>query len=188
MSVETQVWIYSFYAPRRCLRGGSSDHDTILWEETSLTASRCQLVNYLNDSALACTYIMVAHDANCCDCWMIKQLIMMQLTISRGRLTIADLWNMKETSIMIWKDILPLWEILLFSAICLHLYARRVFLWAVKASAKVRLKVALSFKTKKWHKPCRPTPAVIIKLSTELSGIMPTQARSECSDSTSLHR
>lgn len=106
MSLEICVWIYSFCALKRCLGGGLSDRDTIHWEETSLTASPCQLVNYSNGSALACTYVMVAHVANCFGCRMINQLIMIQLTISRGRLTRTELWNMKETSIMIWKNIL----------------------------------------------------------------------------------
>lgn len=70
---------------------GLSDRDTIHREETSLTASPCQLVNYLNESALACTHVMVARAANSCDCRMIKQFIMMQPTISRGRLTIREL-------------------------------------------------------------------------------------------------
>lgn len=34
---------------------------------------------------------MVARAANSCDCRMIKQFIMMQPTISRGRLTIREL-------------------------------------------------------------------------------------------------
>lgn len=99
MSLEIWVWIYSFRALKTCLGGGLSDRDTIRWEEASLTASPCQPVNYLNESASACTYIMVAHVANCCDCGVIKQLIMMQLTISR-------IMKYKGGSIMIWKGIL----------------------------------------------------------------------------------
>lgn len=82
------------------LGGVASNCETIHSEEALLTVSHCQLVNYLNESALACTYLMAAHVANCYNCRMIKQIIVIRLTISRGEL-LTELRNVKETSIVI---------------------------------------------------------------------------------------
>lgn len=137
------------------------------------------------------TYMMVAHVANCCDCGMRKKFIMMQLTISRDRLTIVELWKKGD----IHNDLEGYFELCNSprnGMPCCRL--RFVYtLMPSESFCESRLQPASGwkwpcpFKTKNRRKPCRTKPAAIIKLSSELSGVMPAQARSECSDSTSFH-
>lgn len=167
MSLEIGLWIYSFRAQTRCLGG------RVVWSwynspRGNIADSFTLSAGELFKSALACRHVTVARAANSCDCRMIKQFIMMQPTISKGRPTIGELWNMKDALEGYFELYNRLHERMPCCpfVICLHFYAQRVFFCKLfRASARVRLKVALSFKTKNWHKHCRPEPAAIIKLS-----------------------